>query len=226
MTTGAGDSRTGWSTDARTADYLSRADRLGRRDEGEATLVELLGDVVERVLDLGGGDGRLTRRVLEAHPGATATLVDVSPPMLRAAAERFAGDARVTLVEGDLARTGVVAELGTFDVIVSGLAIHHLDDRRKHALYAECAAALEPGGLFANLDLVTAASPHQERQFRIALGHDGAWEDPEDQLAPLDAQLGWLRDIGLADVDCYWKWRGIALMCGWRAGAGERRSAA
>jgi hypothetical protein len=30
-------------------------------------------------------------------------------------------------------------------------------------------------------------------------------------------QLGWLRDAGLADVDCIWKWRSLALMRGERA---------
>ena len=39
-------------------------------------------------------------------------------------------------------------------------------------------------------------------------------EDPSQQAARRHTQLEWLRDIGFADVDCYWKWRELALLVG------------
>ena len=48
----------------------------------------------------------------------------------------------------------------------------------------------------------------------VALGKDPDDEDPSNQLAALDVQLEWLRALGFVDVDCFWKWRELALMVG------------
>ena len=45
--------------------------------------------------------------------------------------------------------------IGRFDLIVSALAIHHLPDSRKRALFAEAFALLTPGGVFYDLDCVS-----------------------------------------------------------------------
>jgi hypothetical protein len=41
-------------------------------------------------------------------------------------------------------------------------------------------------------------------------------DDPSNQLASVEAQLGWFRGCGLEQVDCHWKWRELALLGGMR----------
>jgi len=200
-------------------DYLARADKLPHRAEGEGVLVrDLAGCLPGRILDLGCGDGRLTALVLAAYPESTAICVDMSPPMLDAVRERFAGDDRVTVATHDLEEPLPVE--GPFDTVISSLAIHHVDDERKRTLYAEVGSLLTPGGVFANLEIVQAPSQALHDQWRDEMG---ARDDPSDRLAPMEPQLAWLRDAGLQDVDCIWKWRSLALLRG--ASPGHRRAA-
>lgn len=201
-----------WATADHAAAYLARPDVV-RRDEGEATLWELLPPgPVGRVLDLGCGDGRLLARVREHCPFSAGVALDFSPTMLDAARARFAGDPSVVVVAHDLDVPLPAADLGRFDLVVSSFAIHHVSDARKRALYGEIFDLLEPGGMFANLEHVASATPALHESLMASTG----WpEDPSNLLAPVEAQLDWLRSVGFVDVDCFWKWRELALLAGW-----------
>jgi tRNA (cmo5U34)-methyltransferase len=199
-----------WSEPEHAGSYLARADRMPHRREGEDVLVRDLGRrPIGRILDLGCGDGRLAALVLAAHPDATAVCVDMSPTMLDAARARFGEDPRVAFVSARL--DDPLPVVGPFDAVVSSFAIHHVDHDRKQTLSAEVAALLAPGAVFANLDIVESPTPALHAQWRDEMGAD---DDPSDRLAPLVPQLEWLRDAGLDDVDCIWKWRSLALLRG------------
>jgi SAM-dependent methyltransferase len=205
-----------WVDGGRAADYLARADGLPHRPLGERVLVgDLVGALPGRLLDLGCGDGRLTALVLDTYPESTAICVDTSPTMLDAARARFDGDARVTVLALDFNRP-LPSEPpfdAPFGAVVSSLAIHHAPDERKRTLYAEAAARLGPGGVVANLDVVKSPTQSLHDRWRDEMG---ARDDPTDVLCDLQSQLAWLREAGLADVDCIWKWRSLALMRGER----------
>jgi len=104
--------------------------------------------------------------------------------------------------------------LGAFDVIVSGFAIHHLEDGRKRTLYSEVARQLRAGGLFANLEVVASATPELHAEFLGLIGRNA--DDPEDRLTDIESQTQWMREAGLTQVDCLWRWRGFALLVGGR----------
>jgi tRNA (cmo5U34)-methyltransferase len=201
-----------WQSAEHASAYLDRADHVPHRAAGESALLDEIPRSARRVLDLGSGDGRLLELVLRASPSACGVAVDFSPLMLEQLQTRFGPDARVEIVDHNLDEP--LPPLGTFDVVVSSFAIHHLEHNRKRDLYEEVWALLEPGGVFGNLEHVASASPHAHGRFLQAMGITAAEEDPSNKLLDVHTQLEWLRTIGFQDVDCYWKWRELALLLG------------
>jgi cyclopropane fatty-acyl-phospholipid synthase-like methyltransferase len=197
---------------------------------------------VDRLLDLGCGDGILGRTVLAEYAGAAGVFVDFSEHMI-AAAKKKADLCRATFIVQDLATktwTQSVRNHAPFDLVLSGLAIHHLPDERKRELYQEVFDLLKPGGLFLNLEHVASHSQWAEQAFND-LFVDSLWshdqrrggtktrEDVADQwyhrpdkseniLAPLGLQCQWLGEIGFQDVDCFFKLFGLALFGGRKSG--------
>lgn len=192
--------------------YLGAEGRTPHRVEGERMLLELLPQNVRSVLDLGCGDGRLLALVLKVRPQAAGTGMDFSPTMLLQARERFAGTPNVTILEHNFDRP--LPEVGRFDAVVSGLAIHHCEDDRKRSLYGEIFRLLEPGGIFCNLERVISPSPKLHALFLTTVGSTPVTEDPSNKLQDVETQLGWLRSIGFENVDCYWKWLEFAVLAG------------
>ena len=199
-----------WSTEEHVLDYLRRADTIPHREEGEATLLELLPVGAKRVLDLGSGAGRLLALAKAARPSAEFVALDFSPTMLEELHKLFDRDRSVTIVAHDFEEK--LPEIGPFDAIISSFAIHHVPHERKRALYGEVFDMLAPGGVFCNLEHVASPTHRVHSQFLEAIGWPD--EDPSNKLLDLETQLRWLREIGFQDVDCYWKWRELALFAG------------
>jgi tRNA (cmo5U34)-methyltransferase len=201
-----------WTSSKHALDYLSRADSIPHRVEGESALLESIPPTVQRILDLGTGDGRLLALVKLDHPEATAVAIDFSPAMLEAAQQRFGDDPSVAIKEHNLNHP--LPELGKFDAVVSSFAIHHLTHERKRALYAEIYRVLNPHGVFCNLEHVSSATPELHDEFLRRIGCTRETEDPSNKLLEMETQLGWMREIEFVDVDCHWKWRELALLVG------------
>ncbi len=181
-----------------------------------------------RVLDLGAGTGLLTAVLAAALPGAELTLLDEAPGMLAQAKDRLADIAdRLTLIEGDLLGD---LPVGPFDVIASGLAIHHLDRVDQAKVYAAARERLAPGGVFVNAEQLKAPAQWLEDHFlerELVHARSGGFT-PEaeeqawirwsiDQHVTLEDQLGWLHAAGYDTVECVFKaWR-FAVVAGWNA---------
>jgi tRNA (cmo5U34)-methyltransferase len=201
-----------WSDPGRVADYLSR--EIPHREIAEEMLMEALPECVGRFLDLGTGDGRVLGLIASHYPDARGIGLDSSEPMLTRASDRFADDPAIELRAHDL--SSALTEPGPFDAIVSGLAIHHLEDERKQELFGEIHGLLVPGGIFANLDLVKSATPQLHERFRCGIGR--VQDDPADRLADLSDQMAWLREADFEAVDCHFKWLELALVVGLKPG--------
>ena len=204
-----------WSNPQNAVAYLNVADNLPHRSEGESVLIDHLPENTKRVLDLGTGDGRLIRLIKECQQDIEAVALDVSPTMLKSARDHFANDSRVKIREHDLGQP--LPDLGYFDAVVSSFAIHHLKHERKRELYEEIYDIINPTGVFCNLEHVASPSVQLHVRFLKAIGYSPEKEDRANRLLPMETQLGWLRDTGFVEVDCYWKWLEMALLIGYKA---------
>jgi tRNA (cmo5U34)-methyltransferase len=169
------------------------------QSEIERAVRESDASAAPRVLDLGGGTGTTSRAVLDARPGARLVLVDESPDMLEVARE--------TLPSGNV-EGFVVADLadplpdGPFDVVVSALAVHHLDAAQKRALFANVHDRLGDHGRFALADVVVPVDPADART-----PLSPAYDKPDTAADLLD----WLRGAGFT-ADIVWARRDLAVL--------------
>jgi tRNA (cmo5U34)-methyltransferase len=206
----------GWSSPQTALAYLNVADTIPHRSEGESVLIGHLPENTKRILDLGTGDGSLIRLIKADRPEIEAVAIDVSPTMLKSAREHFANDSKVKIIEHDLSQP-LPEDLGYFDAIVSSFAIHHLRHERKREFYEEIYDIVNPTGVFCNLEHVASPSVELHVRFLKAIGYSPEKEDKANRLLPMELQLGWLKDTGFAEVDCYWKWLEMALLIGYKA---------
>ena len=154
------------------------------RDLQDATAEATAGIAANRILDLGVGTGETSARVLVVHPEAHLVGIDESPEMLDHAQRRLPlADLRVARLEDGL-------PAGTYDLVVSALAVHHLDDEAKADLFVRVAAQLRPGGRFVLADVIVPEDPDD-----VVTPVD---DDGYDKPSPLAHQIQWLLSAGLS----------------------------
>lgn len=122
-------------------DWFTATAFLGRRDAIYARLARDAGVTAgDRVLDLGSGPGMLARAALPLATSSGQVIgLDNSVDMV-VRAQRRGIDARL----GDAANPPFAE--GSFDVIVSALAIHHVEPADRDAIFARAWRLLVPGG--------------------------------------------------------------------------------
>jgi len=193
--------------------YLQKRASIPHRAEGYAAMLEVVPERVERVLDLGTGDGNVLALVLAERPGAAGVGLDFQDEMLDRARERFAAADTVEIRRHDLDES-LPPDLGEFELVVSSFAIHHLVPDRQRALYGEIFDRLRPGGVFANVEHVASSTPARHLEFLYAVGYGPEGDDPSNKLVPVASHLAWLESFGYADSECLWKWRELAVVTG------------
>ena len=189
-------------------------------DELFRTALELIPfgvDSTIEVLDLGAGTGLFSEHVFKKYPRAKFSLCDLAPKMLDVARERFREYPEQFEYLVDDYR-----ELGSenrYDLVISSLSIHHLEDDEKRQLFKQVHRALKNTGIFINVDQIKAPTPEMQKLYwenwLRMVREKGASEDQVqasiqrrreyDKDALLINQLGWLSEAGFVNVDCVYK---------------------
>ncbi len=148
-----------------------------------------------RILELGTGTGETARRLLGAHPSATLVGIDASEPMLAVARNELVADLRVQRLEDAL-------PAGPFELVVSALAVHHLEPDEKRDLFQRVRAELAPGGRFVLADLVV-----PERVDDVVTPATPGFDKPD----PLADLVTWLEEAGF-ETSVAWSWKDLAVV--------------
>lgn len=147
----------------------------------DRTAEATVGVTANEILDLGAGTGETAVRVSGQHPSAHLVGIDESAEML--------AHARLRLPEGEfrVARLEDPLPSGQFDLVVSALAVHHLDGPGKRQLFNRVAERLAPDGRFVMADVVVPDDPAD-----VVTPIDGVYDKP-NRVVDL---LTWLREAG------------------------------
>src|SRR5205823_7640533 len=125
-----------------------------------------------------------------------------------------------------------------FHAVVSGFAIHHLEDERKRALFREVHEVLGEPGVFLNADHVGSSSRRGEELFESwYVTHLIERERPADReaaeairrafverpgkaanrLASVANCEQWLGAARFDEIDCYWKFFELAILAAYKS---------
>ena len=208
-------------------------------------ILKILGDILGyhfdkcqklRMLDLGCGDGIVTKYIRERYPNNIFTLMDGSLDMIEKAKENLVGD-DVSFVHKTFENyIASPSKKEKFDFVYSAWAIHHLDIDGKGKLYAKVFGEMRPGGLFIVMDTVQPSTVRSEQwQFKMwtdwmneTLQKVGFIDDvgkydhvpsgyknqEEDKPSPLSQQIELLTKVGFKDIDCFFKYGIFSLFGG------------
>ena len=174
------------------------------------------------VLDIGSGTGLFSSFILQKYPNAKITMIDLAEDLIEIAKERFKAHSEFCYIIADYTKHVFSRK---FDIIISALSIHHLDNHDKRELYKKCYSMLSDDGCFINADQVLSPSDYIEKLNLDALheyhknttlsGRDieMAYERMKyDNPATLYEQTQWLYDAGFRHVDCLFKYYQFCVM--------------
>lgn len=164
------------------------------------------------VLDLGAGTGLLTSYWYKNLPDTDYLLVDVADQMLEEAKMRFEKAENMSYEVLDYKDS--LPDMD-FDVIISALSIHHLEDEEKRNLFTRIYKKLPNGGIFVNYDQFCAETAMMNDLLNTywisKLEHSGLserelsrWRERQkfDRECTVSSELGWLKESGFINVQC------------------------
>lgn len=176
------------------------------------------------IIDLGCGTGTISHTIQQQYGEAKFTLVDIAENMLKIAEQKLGKNC--TYINSDFNSFDFDKQ---YDVIVSSLALHHLEtDSDKQLFYNKIYKALKEGGVFINGDVVKAQTEKLQETFIekwVAYMNRSVdikeinekWLPnyyAEDRPIPLMSHLEMLKNAGFKDIDVVWKYYGFSVYKG------------
>ncbi len=147
----------------------------------------------KRILDLGAGTGLLSYFWYQHFPAAEYVLVDIAEDMLQVARKRFAEIDTVSYQAADYSKELPAQD---FNVIVSALSIHHLENDDKARLFERIYDKLPEGGLFVNYDQFCAGQADMDDWF------DSYWENQLAESGLTEHDIALWKERRKLDREC------------------------
>jgi len=227
-------SKSYWTNDEFANEFLQDSDIYIPQRKQVLQLIKLLfsfySDKIKHphIIDLGCGDGAITKALLGVNDTLLSTMIDGSEHMLESAKKNIPSANIKEIINisfQELYGSSVIKD--NADFIVSSLAIHHLNEIEKNQLFKYVYTKLNLGGVFINYDPVL--SPSQElEQFELNMWKDwilnyeaainprrdksldyipSQYKSNKDNVpSTLDSQLAMLRNAGFLDVNLFYKY--------------------
>lgn len=170
------------------------------------------------ILELGCGTGNLSAMVHHRFPDAAMTVVDLSGDSLEVCRSQLAGCKQLNCIEADFSKLHFEPE--SFDLVVSSIAIHHVDAATKQALFHQIFQWLTADGVLCYADQCAGETEDLYRRhidnwktISFAAGTDDAewamWMKHQlecDFHETLRDQIQWLQQAGFPVIDCPWRY--------------------
>jgi tRNA (cmo5U34)-methyltransferase len=203
-----------------TDEYATKIDRVfPRYREMLAVVLDYLPRDREykRILELGCGTGNFSVLLRHAFPDASITFVDVARESLEVCQQRIGSDQRLEFLPADFRDLDFGD--GSFDLVTSSIAVHHLTSTEKQTLFSKIHGWLSEEGIFTFNDQFAGATDdlHQRHMqgWQAAAFEAGSnaddWDmwmqhqNDHDHHDTLENHLNWLNVAGFRTLDCTWR---------------------
>lgn len=176
-----------------------------------------------KVLDLGCGNGLLSALILEQFPHAFLVGFDITEEMLESYRSKISKmTSSLKTIQGDYRAD----DFGNgYDIIVSGMTLHHLTLNERRDFYPKLFSAMNEGGTYISNDIIVDEDPQIAedqyglwKRFMEANGEDSefwyAKHREKDHPPTLFQQMEWLKLAGFSEVGCYWRYYNFAITKG------------
>ena len=172
----------------------------------------------KRILDLGCGTGNLTDQMFKKYPESEIDALDISEEILNESRKRFNYTPNIRYIQADFKSLHLPP--GSYDLVMSSIAIHHIEDTEKIKLYKEVFQALSNGGIFIFADQTRGITDEiykkniscwKEEAMKLGstLENWDMWmahQDAHDFHTPVNWHFQELEKAGFRETDLIWKY--------------------